>query len=165
MATSEANMPSDDEIVAAISTAKISDPNLSRNDLFAKVKSLHFWNISKNQMKKALDPKPPPSSTNTNPASTPFPGPPLPPITLPTNALAAQQAYKDNSTRLFRLYGHGGYDYGCGPNADQQIRIEIMHQRLLDAGCPGPFSDAARKHIGSAGPLQEMLKFYYAAGK
>ncbi|KPI35966.1 uncharacterized protein AB675_10467 [Cyphellophora attinorum] len=157
MSPSEATIPSDDEIVSAVEAAKHSNPSASRNDIFALVKTLNSWTISNKQIKKAVDPKPPPPPTIIGPA--------LPPITLPKDALAAQQAYKDTSTRLFRLYGRGEHDYGCSPNSDQQIRIDIMHKRLLDVGCPGPFHDDDKEIVGSAMPLQEMLKFYYAAGK
>lgn len=90
---------------------------------------------------------------------------PAPPPQLPENPLAAQQRYKDESTRIFRLYGRGEHDFGVSPNSEQQIKIDIMHQRLLDAGCPGPFDQATKDTIGSAWPLQDMFRFYWAAAQ
>lgn len=47
-----------------------------------------------------------------------------PPV-LPENALAAQEKFKDESTRCFVLYGRGKYDYGITPNTDMQLFIDV----------------------------------------
>lgn len=40
-----------------------------------------------------------------------------------------------------------------------------MHERLLNAGCPGPFSDADAESIGKAWLPQDMLAWYWAAAQ
>ena len=41
------------------------------------------------------------------------------------DALVAQQQYGDGSTRGFKLYSRGLYDFGASPNADQCIKIHV----------------------------------------
>ncbi|KAF2682299.1 hypothetical protein K458DRAFT_433232 [Lentithecium fluviatile CBS 122367] len=55
------------------------------------------------------------------------------PIEIPSNALAVQQRYKDKSTRCFKLYGRGQYEFGVTPNADMQLLIGEDIGRQLKA--------------------------------
>ncbi|KIV83578.1 hypothetical protein PV11_05594 [Exophiala sideris] len=147
--------PSDTEILRAARAIQSQFPQISRNELFIKLKQDNNWDaVSNKQIKRLL------SEYGLDGGAEP-----APPPALPANALAAQQKYKDESIRIFRLYGRGEYDFGVSPNADQQIKIDIMHQRLLDAGCPGPFDPATKAALGNAWPLQNMFEFYWAAAQ
>ncbi|KAI1608819.1 hypothetical protein EDD36DRAFT_94440 [Exophiala viscosa] len=148
-------LPNDTDILRAARALHSQSPQISRNELCVKLKQDNNWDtVSNKQIKKVLAEYG--LDGNAEPA---------PPPALPANALAAQQKYKDESTRLFRLYGRGKYDFGVSPNSDQQIKIDIMHQRLLDAGCPGPFDPASKAALGNAWPLQDMYEFYWAAAQ
>ena len=157
-------MPTDTEILQAARSINKSCPDIARNELLDRVKQDNGWDISNKQVKKVIfqyglegDKEPFAPSSATDPHANP---PQLPP-----NALEAQQKYKDESTRMFRLYGRGDYDFGVSPNADQQIKIDIMHERLLKAGSPGPFDQSSKDFLGSAWPLQEMYNSYWAAAQ
>jgi len=148
-------LPSDTDILRAARALHSQSPQISRNELCLKLKQDNNWDtVSNKQIKKILAEYR--LDGNAEPA---------PPPALPANALAAQHRYKDESTRLFRLYGRGEYDFGVSPNADQQIKIDIMHERLLKAGCPGPFEPDSKAFVGSAWPLQNMYEFYWAAAQ
>ena len=131
--TSTNNIPSDQEVLDAFLKAQEECPDLGRNEVLAKVKSANGWSISNRHLKKVIDPD---RALKVPVARSP--------IALPSYALAAQQKYKDESTRSFKLYGRGEYEDGVSPNGDQQIKIDIMHQRLLDAKCPGPMDDITK---------------------
>ncbi len=155
-------LPIDIEILKAARLIYRRNPELPRNDLLEKVKQDNSWDISNKDIKKLLTQYP--LDTDTEPAppsASPYSNPPQ----LPPNALAAQQRYKDDSTRMFKLYGRGEHDYGVSPNSDQQIKIDIMHERLLKAGCPGPFNQESQDFIGTAWPLQELFNCYWAAAQ
>lgn len=105
--TSAQSMPSDEEILKAFRAVQEEFPDLGRNETLAKVKSVNGWTPSNKHLKKVVDPNrmvpaPEPQST----------------IVLPPNALDAQQRYKDQSTRCFKLYGPGEHDFGVSPNSE-----------------------------------------------
>jgi hypothetical protein len=53
-------------------------------------------------------------------------------IELLKDAHAALIRYKDKSTRLFKIYGRGEYDYGVSPNMDMQIFMTVSGLLLQD---------------------------------
>ena len=85
------------------------------------------------------------------------------PIAYPQDALRAQQRYKDESKRCFKIYGRGKYDFGVSPNSDMAIMIDICHSRLVEAGRLQLPRDAAI--IGQLWPLHCLFNYYWAAAQ
>jgi len=115
--------PSDDDIVQAVRAINAQNPAIGRAKLLAQLKSDHNWALSDNRLKKILDQHDLKRVAEVPKASAT--------IQIPPNAFAAQQRYKDDGTRCFKLYGRGEYDYGVSPNADMAIMIEVSsHIRI-----------------------------------
>ncbi|KAI0922924.1 hypothetical protein AcV5_009787 [Taiwanofungus camphoratus] len=49
-----------------------------------------------------------------------------------SNALLHQLDYRENSDRMYRLYGHGRYDWGFTPNSDMGILFTVMLTRVVE---------------------------------
>ncbi|KAJ5365649.1 hypothetical protein N7517_008535 [Penicillium concentricum] len=88
---------------------------------------------------------------------------PLPPITYPQNALAAQQKYKDEGARCFKIYSRGPYDFKVSPNADMAIKVDIAHDRLKNIGRPKTEKDL--RATGTAWPMRCLFDYYWAAAQ
>lgn len=160
------DLPSDADIVTQLRVLHRQTPNTSRNELLGKLKQdSQYAHLSNKYLKKLLceydlesETLPPPATDSTSAA---FPSPPA----LPKDAFAALQTYRKDSTRVFRLYGRGEHDFGVSPNSEQQIRIDVIHERMMKAGSPGPFDAEAKKIIGEGWPMQDLLSHYLAAAK
>ena len=120
--TTESPQPSDDEVVRAVRTIHEQSPDLGRNKLLDQLKVNHNWTLSDKRLKKLL------TQHDLKRVAERSKG--LPSIELTKDALSAQQRYKDNSNRCFKLYGRGEYDYGVTPNADQAILIDVCLWRM-----------------------------------
>jgi hypothetical protein len=122
-----------------------------------QLKAAQNWTLSDSRLKKVLaedDLK----RQEEEPKS-------LPPIPLPADALAAQQRYKRDSIRVFKLYGLGEYDFRVTPNADMAMLMDVSqsvrqvlqslfadifqhaHNRLVEAGAPGPWDSVGTEAI------------------
>lgn len=130
--------PSDEEILTSLRAVRLSNPLLGRAKVLAQLKSENGWTLSEARLKKLMAKHDLKSSVTgkaeeeiTNKQQTcstaqeddPTPDPDRP--IYPQNALAAQQRYKKHSTRCFKLYGRGQYNYGVTPNATMAILIDV----------------------------------------
>lgn len=107
--------PSDEEIISSLLVLRQQHPDLGRSKVLIKLKEENGWTLSDLRLKNLMSKHGLGSSiSNANE-----------PIAYPQNALAAQQRYKDESTRCFKLYSRGPYDFGVTPNSDQAIRINV----------------------------------------
>ena len=104
--------PTDEEIMFAFNGIRHSDPALGRAKILAQLKETNKWTLSESRLKKVMS-----KHNATTKMDTP--------ISYPKNAIAVQQAYKDNSTRCFKLYSRGPYDFGVTPNSDMALRIDV----------------------------------------
>ena len=160
----KSNSPTDTKILRAAHAIHKGIPELGRNEPFAKVKQDNRRNVYSKHIKRVLaqyglDGEVEPSSLPSTKA------PSSKPPQLPSDALAAQQKYMDENTRTFKLYGPGKYDFGVSPDSDQQIKIDIMRERLRKAGCPSPSNQSSKDSIGTVWPVQELYKFYWAVAQ
>lgn len=107
--------PSDEEIVAALQVFRQHDPDLGRSKVLLKLKDENDWTCSDLRLKNLMAKHG--LGNNMVKASEP--------IAYPKNALAAQERYKEDSIRCFKLYSRGPYDFGVTPNSDQAIKISV----------------------------------------
>ncbi|KAK4539930.1 hypothetical protein LTR36_009972 [Oleoguttula mirabilis] len=98
--------PSNDEVLAAVRDIRSTNPSLGH-----RLKRLMVVHNLYRIPEQAAD-----ADADAN----------LPAINYPDDALAAQQKYKDESTRCFELYSrHPTYDFAVSPNADMAIVIGV----------------------------------------
>jgi hypothetical protein len=134
MFTTAQIQPIDQEIIDAVREIHVEQPKLGRGKLcvytgfalrpkciltlypisrLAQLKDAHNWSLSDTRLKKLL-------AENNLKRQAEVPKT-LPPIELPANAFAAQETYKKDGIRCFKLYGRGECDYGVTPNADMAL--------------------------------------------
>lgn len=147
--------PSDDDIINAVRVINADNPAIGRAKLLSQLKAENSWALSDNRLKKLLD-----QHALKRVAEVSKSG-----IHIPVDALAAQERYKDDSRRHFKLYGRGEYDYGVTPNSDMGILIELCHKRLLKQGAPGPYDGATAQAIAESQELQLIYNYYWAAAQ
>lgn len=107
--------PSDEEIIAALQAVRQQDPDLGRSKVLLKLREENGWKLSDIRLENLMTKHG--LGSNLSKASKP--------IAYPKNALAAQQRYKEESKRCFKLYSRGPYDFGVTPNPNQEIGIEV----------------------------------------
>ncbi|KAK4945778.1 hypothetical protein LTR10_015126 [Elasticomyces elasticus] len=123
--------PSDTEILRAARAIRSQFPQISRNELFIKLKQSNNWDaVSNKQIKKLL------SEYGLDGSAEP-----APPPALPANALAAQQRYKDESIRIFRLYGRGELKRELlrTPEGRTYVKTNTRGEPLWDESINGEF--------------------------
>jgi hypothetical protein len=169
-------VPTDEQVKAAAQALRDRNPELGRAKILAQLREDNHWSLSEARLKK-LVPAASVNETKANAAtssgantctkkstssisssSNSYLGPPV----LPENALAVQEWYKDNSTRCFKIYGRGEYDFGVTLNSDMAITIDICHQRLAKLSKKG-WNDQALK--ANWPHVERIWDFYCAAGR
>lgn len=113
--------PSDVEVVAAVQALRLQTPDLGRAKVLSRLKEEKQWTLSDLRLKKLMAKHGLGLSTAKEAVTKAEESP----IAYPKDALAAQRRYKIESTRCFKLYGRGPYDFGVTPNSDQAIRIDV----------------------------------------
>lgn len=161
-----AHVPSDEHVIRAVRELRKTQPELGRAKVLAELKRKNEWSLSDARVKKLMDQhdlNTPNRNVATLSTQPPTSQQQLPPIPLPDDAFAAQQQYKDNSTRCFKLYGRGKYNYGITPNSDMAVMIDIAHNRLRDHGRPSSVME--KMQIGGSWPLKTLWDYYWAAAQ
>ncbi|KAF2134011.1 hypothetical protein P153DRAFT_427887 [Dothidotthia symphoricarpi CBS 119687] len=153
----DAPQPSDEEIIDAVRVLHEQDPALGRSKVLVQLKADHGWVLSDKRLKKLL--------TQYDLKRVAEQPKELPPIQFPEDALAAQQRYKDESIRCFKLYGRGEYDYGVTPNADQSMLVGICHIRLCKLGAPGPYQNTTPEAVAKSPEMQTLWDYYWSAAQ
>ncbi|KAI9708402.1 MAG: hypothetical protein M1828_003000 [Chrysothrix sp. TS-e1954] len=148
----ENSTPTNDEVIQAVNVIRADRPFIGRAKLLSQLKQEHNWNLSPARFKKLT------ASVNELHASMS----PIPP-NIPQDALAAQLRYKRDSTRHFRIYGRGEYNFGVSLNADQAVHLDIAHTRLMKAGRPQ--SEEQSRQAAVAWPTRLVWDNYFAAAK
>jgi hypothetical protein len=115
--------PSDEEIVTALQTLHLEHPGLGRAKVLAKLKEENRWTLSDLRLKKVMVKH---GAGRHVKSDVSVAEDAISPIVYPQDALRAQQRYKDESTRCFKLYSKGPYDFGVTPNSDQAIKIDVI---------------------------------------
>lgn len=132
--------PSDKQLLDAVRLALSNNPAIGRPKLLARLRGENTWALSDTRLKHFVK----------------MVKEPLPPM-LPADALAAQDHYKETSTRCFRIFGRGEYDYGVTPNSDVQLHIDVrlaFHEPYLSAAHLKPDSSSAPENVpGEEGTL------------
>ena len=146
----DCSIPSDEEVIQAVKELRQTQPNLGRAKMLEHLKTARKWTISEARLKKLV-----PSVNHLHAEDN------MTKLGIPKDALEAQQHYKDNSTRVFKIYGRGEYNYGVSPCMDQGIRIEIAHNRLVEAGRPQ--IEQQRCGLAQGWPLRLIWDNYVAA--
>ena len=162
--------PSDDEVVAAVEAIRTAAPELGREKVRARLITENNWLLSESRLKKLLAER----GLESSVVRDQF-------IKYPANALQAQERYKADSTRCFKLYARGEHDFGVPPNCAQALKIDvetfillrilpradlklqIAHQRLVEHGHPTSRSEA--EALARSWPMQYMWDFYWAAAQ
>ena len=119
------SVPSDDEVVLATKELRQANPNLGRAKMLEELRSTRNWTLSEARFKRLT-----PSANQLQNEER------LSQLGIPRNANAVQRRYRDESTRIFKIYGRGEYNYGVSPNSDQQILFIAALNRLKEAGRP-----------------------------
>ncbi|KIK67560.1 hypothetical protein GYMLUDRAFT_257417 [Collybiopsis luxurians FD-317 M1] len=142
--------PSDEQVSAALADFRAKQPGLGRAKILAALRSGNRWSLSEARLKKIMAHS---YGSNRTSVSTDPGSSSAGPIEYPKNALAAQQKYKDQSTRCFKIYGRGEYDFGVTPNSHM--------------GTADPLKDASKwcQTFCEFKPLQTIWEFYWAAAQ
>lgn len=85
------------------------------------------------------------------------------PLVLPDDGFAALVEYKVKSTRTFRLYSRGKYDYGVSLATHFDTVADEMHDYLADEGWP--YNPKLEQHMALSWAMQGLLELYWAAGQ
>lgn len=153
-------IPTDDELLPVLSKIHANNPDLGRAKILDRLRNEHQWRVSETRLKKLLEKHSllRPGQEPRKPKETN-----LPPIIFPRDALAAQQKYKDESTRCFKIYSRSPYDFGVSPNGDMALKIEIAHNRLKETGRPKTQNDCVE--MAKTWPMQCLFDYYWAAAQ
>jgi hypothetical protein len=111
-------IPADKDVINAVASIRKEQPGLGRTKIRLRLKEAYNWRLSEARLKKLV----PTVNVLRGNADRQALG-------IPEDALAAQQRYKNDSTRCFKIYGHGESNYGVSPNADRTIQIDIVHEQ------------------------------------
>ncbi|KAF7196030.1 hypothetical protein HII31_02656 [Pseudocercospora fuligena] len=80
---------------------------------------------------------------------------------IPKNALAVQTKYREKSTRTFKIYGRGEYNYGVTLNADMAILFDVSYNRIKKVAPVWHPDD--QKKLADVPVLQTIWDYYVAA--
>ncbi|KXT00968.1 hypothetical protein AC578_8207 [Pseudocercospora eumusae] len=80
---------------------------------------------------------------------------------IPKNALAVQTKYREQSTRTFKIYGRGEYNYGVTLNADMAILFDVSYNRVKKVAPVWHPDD--QKKLANVPALQIIWDYYVAA--
>lgn len=144
--------PSDDKLLQAVSEIRGQRPDLGRAKLLVLLRQQYHFTISEARPKKLV---PAANSTSNEPLDSIAQR-----LGIPKNALAAQTRYRDTSTRIFRVYGRGEYDYGVSLNADMATFFNIYYNRMQKA--PRPKTEQSQRSYAAVPVLQTIWDYYVA---
>jgi hypothetical protein len=110
-------MPTDEQILDHVRSIHATNPELGRAKLLAKLKADHEWILSDNRLKRLLD-----RGGLKRIAE-------LSRISLPENALAAQEEFREKSKLHIKLYGREQFEYGVklGPEVHLIFGVSCPH--------------------------------------
>ncbi|KAF2103749.1 hypothetical protein NA57DRAFT_50618 [Rhizodiscina lignyota] len=148
----ENGIPTDDEVKNEVNKIRQDQQDIGRAKIVTILRDQFNWRISETRLKK-LVPSVNQMKTSTTQAE----------LGIPEDAVKAQKRYRDKSTRTFRIYGRGEYNYGVSLNSDVAIQMDIAYGRLAKAGRPK--SEEEKRSLASAWPLQLIWDYYVATAK
>lgn len=148
----EGTIPTDDEVVSEVNKIRQDQPNIGRAKILAMLRDQHGWRISETRLKKLA-----PTVNQIRASATEAE------LGIPKGALAAQNKYRKDSTRTFRIYGRGDYNFGVSLNVDMAVQMNIAYERL--AKVPPPRSEEEKRAYAAAWPLHCIWDYYVAAAR
>ncbi|CAI7607398.1 unnamed protein product [Penicillium glandicola] len=154
------SVPTNKDLLRVLREIRSGNPHLGRPKILQRLRNEHHLRVSETRLKKLLAKH---GLQRSDPEIRKLIDSELAPITYPQDALAAQQKYKDESTRCFKIYSRGAHDFGIAPNAEMALKMDVSHQRLKNVGRPKTPQD--RLAMAIAWPMKCLFDYYWAAAQ